>query len=65
MVKTRYTKLDPNHMARVGPQGLDGEEIPVSLVYDQVKTIAKFSQQDCKLDNLLEGLEEEEVFESK
>ena len=21
MVKTRYTKLDPNHMARVGPVG--------------------------------------------
>ena len=36
MVKTRYTKLDPNHMARVGPLGPNGEEIPVSLVYDQV-----------------------------
>ena len=34
MVKTWYTKLDPNHMARVGPLGSDGEEIPVSLVYD-------------------------------
>ena len=44
MVKTRYTKLDPNHMARVGPRGSDGQEIPVSLVYDQVKTTAKFSQ---------------------
>ena len=44
MVKTRYTKLDPNHMARVGPWGPDGQEIPVSLVYDQVNTIAKFSQ---------------------
>ena len=65
MVKTRYTGLDPNHMARVGPQGPDGQEIPISLVYDQVEIAAKFSQQDCKLDNLLEGLEEEEVFESK
>ena len=65
MVKTRYTKLDMNHMARVGPLGSDGKEIPISLVYDQVKIVAKFSQQDCKLDNLLEGLEEEEVFESK
>ena len=36
MVKTRYTKLDPNHMAEVGPAGPDGQEIPVSLVYDQV-----------------------------
>ena len=51
-------------MARVGPRGSDGQEILVSLVYDQVKVAAKFSEQDCKLDNLLEGLEEEEVFES-
>src|SRR3954470_10274216 len=43
MVKTRYTKLDPNHMARVGPRGSDGQEIPVSLVYDQVKIAANFS----------------------
>ena len=64
MVKTRYTKLDPNHMARVRPRGSDGKEIPVSLVYDQVKRAAKYSQQDCKLDNLLDGIEEE-VFESK
>ena len=34
MVKTRYTKLDPNHMAKVGPAGPDGQEIPVSLVYN-------------------------------
>ena len=34
MVKTRYTKLDPNHMAEVGPTGPDGPEIPMSLVYD-------------------------------
>ena len=46
MVKTRYTKLDPNRMARVGPRGPYGQEIPVSLVYDQVKIAAKFSQQD-------------------
>ena len=64
MVKTRYTGLDPNHMARVGSVGSDGQDIPVSLVYDQVKIAAKFSQQDCKLDSLLDGIEEE-VFESK
>ena len=29
MVKTRYTKLDPNRMARVGPLGSDGKEIPL------------------------------------
>ena len=44
MVKTRYTGLDLNHMAWVGPWGPDGQEIPVSLVYDQVKIAAKFSQ---------------------
>ena len=59
MVKTRYTKLDPNHMAEVGPAGPDGKEIPVSLVYDQVALAAKYSQQDCKLDSLLDGIKEE------
>ena len=44
MVKTRYTKVDPNHMAEVGPVGCDGNEIPVSFVYDQVKLAAKYSQ---------------------
>ena len=34
MVKTQYTKLDPNHTALVGPVWSDGKEIPVSLVYD-------------------------------
>ena len=59
MVKTRYAKADPIHMAEVGPAGSDGQEIPVSLVYDQVALAAKYSQQDCKLDNLLDGIEEE------
>ena len=44
MVKTRYSKADPNHMAEVGPVGPDGKEIPVSLVYDQVELAAKYSQ---------------------
>ena len=59
MVKTRYTKADPNHMAEVGPMGYHGKEIPVSLVYDQVKLAAKYSQEDCRLDSLLDGIEEE------
>ena len=59
MLKTRYTKLDPNHMARVGPLGSDGKEIPVSLMYGQVELAVKYSQQDCKLDSLLDGIEEE------
>ena len=59
MVKTRYKKADPNHMAEVGPVGPDGKEITVSLVYGQVELAAKFSQQDCKLDSLLDGIEEE------
>ena len=64
MVKTRYTNLDPNHMAQVGPLGSDGKEIPVNLVYAQVQVAAKYFQQDCKLDTLLNGIEEE-IFESK
>ncbi|XBI82845.1 hypothetical protein VPH35_091439 [Triticum aestivum] len=59
MVKTRYTKADPNHMAEVGPVGPDGKEIPVSLMYGQVELAAKYSQWDCKLDSLLDGVEEE------
>ena len=59
MVKTCFTKSDPNHMAEVGPMGPDGKEIPVSLVYGQVELAAKYSQQDCKLDSLLDGIVEE------
>ena len=59
MVKTCYTKLDQNHMAEVGPAGPDGQEIPVSLVYDQVALAAKYSQQDCKLYSLLDGIDDE------
>ena len=59
MVKTPYTKADPNHMAEVEPVGPDGKEIPVSLVYGQVELVAKYSQQDCRLDRLLDGIEEE------
>ena len=46
-------------MAEVGPVGPDRKEIPVSLVYDQVALAAKYSQQECRLDNLLDGIEEE------
>ena len=52
------------HMAEVGLVGPDGKEIRVSLVYDQVELAAKYSQQDCKLDSLLDSIEEE-IFESK
>src|SRR3954469_20600971 len=58
MVKTRYTKAEPNHMAEVGPMGPDGKEILVSLVYGQVELAAKYSQQDCRLESLLDGIEE-------
>src|SRR3954465_5657772 len=59
MVKMRYTKAGPNHMAEVVPMGPDGKEIPVSLVYGQVELAAKYSQQDCRLDSQLDGIEEE------
>ena len=59
MVKTRYTKADANHMVEVGPARPDRKEIPVSLVYGQVELAAKYSQRDCRLDSLLDGIEEE------
>ena len=55
----RYPKADPSHMAEVGPVEPDGKEIPMSLVYGQVELAAKYSQQDCKLDSMLDGIEEE------
>ena len=59
MVKTRYTGLDPNHMARVEPQGPDRKEIPVNLVYDHMVIAVKYSQEDCRLDSILDGIEKE------
>ena len=64
MVKTRYTGYDPNDMARVGPQGPDGKEIPVNLVYDQVMIAAKYSQEDCSLDSLIDVIDKEYAFDS-
>ena len=46
-------------MAEVGPVGPDGKEIPVSMMDGQVELAAKYSQQECKLDSLLDGIEEE------
>ena len=48
-------------MGEVRPVGSNGKEIPVSLVYVHVKLAAKYSQQDCRLDSLLDGIEEELV----
>ena len=58
-VKTCYSGLDPNHMARVGPQGPDVKEIPGNLVYDQETIAAKYPQEDCKLDSIIDGIERE------
>ena len=57
MVKTRFTKLNPEQMARVGPVGPDGKEVLVRLVYDQVMPAARMSQEDCALDTLIDHLE--------
>ena len=59
MVKTRFTRLNPNHMARVGPHGPDGKEIPLNLEYDQVMIAAKYSQEDCRLVSLIDGIDKE------
>ena len=64
MVKTRFTKLDLNHMARVGPQGPDGKEIPLNLVYDQVMTTTEYSREYCRLDSLIDGIDKEYAFDS-
>jgi hypothetical protein len=59
MVKTRFTKLEPERLARVGPVGPDGQEVPVHLVYDQVMPAARLSQADCALDTIIDGLDQE------
>ena len=59
MIKTRYTSLNPEHMARVGPVGLDGQEVPLHLVYDQVMPAARLSQEDCSLGALIDNLDKQ------
>jgi hypothetical protein len=59
MVKTRFTKLNPERMAQVGPVGPDGQEVPLHLVYDQVMPATRFSQEDCSLETLIDGLDRE------
>ena len=54
----------PKSHGRGRTLGPDGKEIPVSLVYGQVELAANYSQQDCRLDRLLDGIEEE-IYESK
>ena len=59
MVKTYFTKLDPVHMARVGPAGPNSQVIPLSLVYDEVMPAARYSQRDCALEQLIDNVENE------
>jgi hypothetical protein len=58
MVKTRYTTVETVHLAEVGPVGPDGNEVRTSLVYDNAMPTARFSQADCALDSLIDGLDE-------
>ena len=57
MIKNRYIGLNPEHMARVGPVGPDGQEVPLHLVYDQVMPAACLSWEDCALDALIDNLD--------
>ena len=57
MIKTRFTKLNPEHMARVGPVGLDDREVPLHLVYYQVMPAARISQEDWALDAIIDHLD--------
>ena len=59
MIKTRFTKLEPERLARVGPVGPDGQEVPVHLVYDQVISAARLSQADCTLATIIDGLDQD------
>ena len=59
MIKTRFTKLEPEHLARVGPVGPDGQEVPMHLVYDQVMPAARLSQADCALETIIDGLDQD------
>ena len=59
MIKTRYTGLNPEHMAQVGPVGLDGQEVPLHLVYDHVMPATYLSQEDCSLDALIDNLNQQ------
>ena len=59
MIKTCFTKLEPEHLARVGPVGPDGQEVPVHLVYDQVMPATRLSQADCALETIIDGLDQD------
>ena len=59
MIKTRYTGLNPKHMARVGLAGPDGQEVPLHLVYDQVMPATRLSQEDCALDAIIDNLDQQ------
>jgi hypothetical protein len=59
MVRTQFRKLEPEHMARVGRVGSDGQEIPLHLVYDQVMRVTRLSQRDCALDSIIENVDKE------
>jgi hypothetical protein len=50
---------DTKQLSSVGPRGLDGEEIPTSLMYDAVMPVARNSQMDCSLKTIIDGLDKE------
>ena len=60
MVKAHITKLNPKHLARVGPVGLDEQEVPLHLVYGQVMLAAQTSQEDYTLDTIIDELDQEQ-----
>ena len=46
-------------MTRVGPMGPEGQEIPLSLVYDDVMPAARYFQKDCALEQLIDNADQE------
>lgn len=57
MVKTHCTTVETAYLAEVGSMDPDGNEVPTSLVYDNVMPAARFSQADCALDSLIDRLD--------
>ena len=56
MVKTHYPSMDLGKVAKVGPKGPNGKEIKPKVNYERVMPFVRISEQDCRLDKLIDGL---------
>ena len=58
MVKMRYIGEETAHLAKVGPMGPNGKEIPTSRICENVMPVTHFSKKGCALDVLIDGLDQ-------